>query len=144
MSDRPADRIAARRSTRPMPAMTNIAVPREGQPAVKIGAKRSVERPHVLNTSVTDRTLELIDELTRRGATVAAYDPVSMAEAARVLGPRDDVSLVERAEAALQALRREINGSGNDAAWLRGIESQDRMLPEVVRRAAARWHGDQP
>ena len=65
MSDRPADRIAARRSTRPMPAMTNIAVPREGQPAVKIGAKRSVERPHVLNTSVTDRTLELIDELTR-------------------------------------------------------------------------------
>lgn len=65
MSDRPADRLAARRSTRPMPTMTNIAVPREGQPAVKIGAKRSVERPHVLNTSVTDRTLELIDELTR-------------------------------------------------------------------------------
>ncbi|MCY4753347.1 UDP-glucose dehydrogenase family protein [Pelomonas aquatica] len=47
-------------------------------------------------------SLVVIDELTRRGATVAAYDPVSMAEAARVLGPRDDVSLVERAEAALQ------------------------------------------
>lgn len=47
-------------------------------------------------------SLVIIDELTKRGATVAAYDPVSMAETARVLGPRDDVSLVERAEAALQ------------------------------------------
>ena len=65
MSNRPADRLAARKSTRPMPTMANIVVPPEGQPAVKIGAKRSVERPHVLNTSVTDRTLELIDELTR-------------------------------------------------------------------------------
>lgn len=45
--------------------------------------------------------LVVIDELTRRGATVAAYDPVAMGEAARVLGPRDDVSLVERADAAL-------------------------------------------
>ncbi|HEY6894295.1 MAG TPA: UDP-glucose/GDP-mannose dehydrogenase family protein [Rhodanobacteraceae bacterium] len=47
-------------------------------------------------------SLVIIDELTKRGATVAAYDPVSMSEAARVLGPRDDVVLVERAEAALQ------------------------------------------
>jgi UDPglucose 6-dehydrogenase len=47
-------------------------------------------------------SLVVIDELTRRGATVAGYDPVSMTEAARVLGPRDDVTLVERAEAALQ------------------------------------------
>ncbi|RTL24179.1 MAG: UDP-glucose/GDP-mannose dehydrogenase family protein [Burkholderiales bacterium] len=47
-------------------------------------------------------SLVVIDELTKRGATVAAYDPVSMTEAARVLGPRDDVTLVERAEAALQ------------------------------------------
>ena len=47
-------------------------------------------------------SLVVIDELTKRGATVAAYDPVSMAEAARVLGPRDDVSLGDRAEAALQ------------------------------------------
>lgn len=46
-------------------------------------------------------SLVVIDELTRRGATVAAYDPVSTAEAARVLGPRDDVTLVDRAEAAL-------------------------------------------
>ncbi|PZP34349.1 MAG: UDP-glucose 6-dehydrogenase [Roseateles depolymerans] len=47
-------------------------------------------------------SLVIIDELTRLGATVAAYDPVSMAETARVLGPRDDVALVDRAEAALQ------------------------------------------
>jgi UDPglucose 6-dehydrogenase len=47
-------------------------------------------------------SLVVIDELTRRGATVAAYDPVAATEAARVLGPRDDVKLVERAEAALQ------------------------------------------
>ncbi|MFG6443585.1 UDP-glucose dehydrogenase family protein, partial [Roseateles sp. LKC17W] len=46
--------------------------------------------------------LVVIDELTKRGATVAAYDPVSMPETARVLGPRDDVTLVERADAALQ------------------------------------------
>ncbi|MCH8856225.1 MAG: UDP-glucose/GDP-mannose dehydrogenase family protein [Proteobacteria bacterium] len=47
-------------------------------------------------------SLVVIEELTKRGATVAAYDPVSMTEAARVLGPRDDVTLVERADAALQ------------------------------------------
>jgi UDPglucose 6-dehydrogenase len=47
-------------------------------------------------------SLVIIDELTRRGATVAAYDPVSMPETARVLGPRDDVTLVARADDALQ------------------------------------------
>ncbi|MDR7334843.1 UDP-glucose/GDP-mannose dehydrogenase family protein [Roseateles asaccharophilus] len=47
-------------------------------------------------------SLVVIDELTKRGATVAAYDPVSMTEASRVLGPRDDVVLVDRADAALQ------------------------------------------
>lgn len=47
-------------------------------------------------------SLVVLDELTRRGATVLAYDPVSMSEAARVLGPRDDVRLVRRAEEALQ------------------------------------------
>lgn len=46
-------------------------------------------------------SLVVIDELTARGATVAAYDPVSVPEAARVLGPRDDVTLVTHAEAAL-------------------------------------------
>ncbi len=47
-------------------------------------------------------SLVVLDELTRRGATVLAYDPVAMPEAARVLGPRDDVRLVRRAEDALQ------------------------------------------
>jgi UDPglucose 6-dehydrogenase len=47
-------------------------------------------------------SLVIIDELTKRGATLAAYDPVSMPETARVLGPRDDVALVESADAALQ------------------------------------------
>ncbi|PTT76841.1 UDP-glucose 6-dehydrogenase, partial [Pelomonas sp. HMWF004] len=47
-------------------------------------------------------SLVVIEELVKRGATVAAYDPVSMPETARVLGPRDDVTLVERADAALQ------------------------------------------
>ncbi|KQW41967.1 MULTISPECIES: UDP-glucose/GDP-mannose dehydrogenase family protein [unclassified Roseateles] len=47
-------------------------------------------------------SLVVIDELTKRGATVAAYDPVSMPEAARILGPRDDVRLVQRADMALQ------------------------------------------
>ncbi|MBL8279688.1 MAG: UDP-glucose/GDP-mannose dehydrogenase family protein [Pelomonas sp.] len=47
-------------------------------------------------------SLVIIDELTKRGATVAAYDPVSGDEAARVLGARDDVKLVEHADAALQ------------------------------------------
>ena len=47
-------------------------------------------------------SLVIIDELVKRGATVAAYDPVSMTETARVLGPRDDVALVDRAEAALK------------------------------------------
>ena len=47
-------------------------------------------------------SLVIIDELTQRGATVSAYDPVSMPETARVLGPRDDVQLVDRAQSALQ------------------------------------------
>ena len=46
-----------------------------------------------------------------------------------------------RAEAALQYMRREINGLGNDATWLRRVEAENHLLPEVVRRAAKRWHG---
>lgn len=46
-------------------------------------------------------SLVVIDELTRRGATIAAYDPVSMLEASRLLGARDDVAFVARAEMAL-------------------------------------------
>ena len=33
------------------------------------------------------------------------------------------------------------NGLGNDATWLRRIEEENHLLPEVVRRAARRWHG---
>jgi UDPglucose 6-dehydrogenase len=47
-------------------------------------------------------SLVVLEELTRRGATVLAYDPVAMPEAARVLGPRDDVRLVRRAVDALE------------------------------------------
>lgn len=65
MTDSPAARLAARRSTRPMPS---IIIPPEGQPAVQIGSKmvnrRSVQRPHVINTPVTERTHKLIDEIT--------------------------------------------------------------------------------
>jgi UDPglucose 6-dehydrogenase len=46
-------------------------------------------------------SLVVIQELTSRGATVAAYDPVATEEASRVLGPRDDVTLTARADAAL-------------------------------------------
>ena len=46
-------------------------------------------------------SLVIIDELTKRGATVAAYDPVAMPETARILGARDDVTLVARADEAL-------------------------------------------
>ena len=58
-----------------------------------------------------------------------------------LLGRLDSHAGDLRAEAALQYLRREINGSGNDAAWLRQVEAAEHLLPEVVRRAARRWHG---
>ncbi|MFG6414294.1 YbdK family carboxylate-amine ligase [Roseateles sp. DC23W] len=46
-----------------------------------------------------------------------------------------------KAEPALQYLRREIAGTGNDATWLRQIEADEHLLAEVVRRATRRWHG---
>ena len=46
--------------------------------------------------------LVIIDALLARGATVAAYDPVAMEEAQRVLGPRAGLAYAERAEAALE------------------------------------------
>ena len=45
-----------------------------------------------------------------------------------------------RAEPALRLLRRELDGDGNDATWLRGIEAADHLLPEVIRQASRRWH----
>lgn len=47
-------------------------------------------------------SLVIMDALTRRGATIAAYDPVAMTEAARILAGRDDVSLAARGEEALE------------------------------------------
>jgi hypothetical protein len=61
MTDSPAARLAARKSTRPMPA---IVLPREDQPALRIGNKRSVKRPHVINTPISDRSHKLLDDLT--------------------------------------------------------------------------------
>ena len=45
--------------------------------------------------------LVVIEELTRRGAAVAAYDPVAMHEAAKLLSQAMGVSFCERAEHAL-------------------------------------------
>lgn len=58
----------------------------------------------------------------------------------RVLSCLDTHASDLRAEAALLHLRREINGTGNDAAWLRQVEAGQHLLPEVVRQAAMRWH----
>jgi len=44
----------------------------------------------------------VVAELTRRGARVQAYDPVAMAEAARVMGDTPGFSLAPSAQAALQ------------------------------------------
>jgi UDPglucose 6-dehydrogenase len=44
---------------------------------------------------------ELIEALWAAGARVRAYDPVAMAEARRIYGQRDDLTLCESAEAAL-------------------------------------------
>jgi glutamate---cysteine ligase / carboxylate-amine ligase len=47
-----------------------------------------------------------------------------------------------RAEEAMRILQREVAGHGNDATWLRKIEARDHLLPDVVRQAALRWHGE--
>jgi UDPglucose 6-dehydrogenase len=46
-------------------------------------------------------SLVIIEELVKRGATVAAYDPVSMPETQRILGDRSDVRLAARGDDAL-------------------------------------------
>ncbi|MGQ3052613.1 MAG: YbdK family carboxylate-amine ligase [Roseateles sp.] len=58
-----------------------------------------------------------------------------------VLSRLDSHAADLRAEPALQYLRREITGIGNDATWLRRVEEEEHLLPEVVRRATRRWHG---
>jgi UDPglucose 6-dehydrogenase len=46
--------------------------------------------------------LVIIDALLAAGATVAAYDPVAMTEARRIVGTRDGLVFAERAESALE------------------------------------------
>ncbi|MDE2368449.1 MAG: glutamate--cysteine ligase [Burkholderiales bacterium] len=46
-----------------------------------------------------------------------------------------------RADEALAYLRAEIEGVGNDAAWIRGLQEHEHLLPEVVRQQTLRWRG---
>jgi carboxylate-amine ligase len=48
------------------------------------------------------------------------------------------------AEDALRFIRDELNGSGNDATWLRGVQERENLLPEVVRQQCLRWAGQTP
>lgn len=47
-----------------------------------------------------------------------------------------------KAEDAIALFRRELNGSGNDANWLRGVHAKEKLLNEVVRQQCLRWTGD--
>ena len=47
-------------------------------------------------------SIELIKELTRRGASIVAYDPVAMNEAKRAMGPRGGLRFASTAMAALE------------------------------------------
>jgi carboxylate-amine ligase len=49
-----------------------------------------------------------------------------------------------RAEAAIDYLKRELAGCGNDAAWLRARHAEERLLPELVRQQCLRWAAGQP
>ena len=46
-----------------------------------------------------------------------------------------------KAEGAIQLLRHELDGPGNDATWLRGVKAREGMLAEVVRQQTLRWAG---
>ena len=46
-----------------------------------------------------------------------------------------------KAEEALQLLKTEVDGIGNDAAWLRRLHEREGMLAEVVRQQTHRWAG---
>jgi len=46
-----------------------------------------------------------------------------------------------KAEEAIQILKHEVDGLGNDAAWLRQLHAREGMLAEVVRQQARRWAG---
>ncbi len=46
-----------------------------------------------------------------------------------------------QAEPAIALLRAELDGAGNDAAWIRKVEEREGLLPEVVRQQCLRWKG---
>ena len=46
-----------------------------------------------------------------------------------------------RAEGAIELLRSEVLGVGNDAAWIRNLQQREHLLPEVVRQQTRRWQG---
>jgi len=46
-----------------------------------------------------------------------------------------------RAEGAIELLRAEMAGDGNDASWIRSTFRRERLLPEVVRQQCRRWAG---
>ena len=49
-----------------------------------------------------------------------------------------------RAEPAIELLRGELLGVGNDAAWIRDLQQREHLLPEVVRQQTRRWQGVDP
>jgi carboxylate-amine ligase len=46
-----------------------------------------------------------------------------------------------RAEEAIQLLRAEVLGAGNDATWIRQLQDREHLLAEVVRQQGLRWTG---
>ncbi len=48
---------------------------------------------------------------------------------------------VLRAEGALAYVRRELEGMGNDATWIRATFDREHLLAEVVRQQTQRWAG---
>lgn len=47
-----------------------------------------------------------------------------------------------RAQPALQLLREELAGTGNDATWIRRVQAREHLLPEVVRQQCLRFSGE--
>jgi carboxylate-amine ligase len=53
----------------------------------------------------------------------------------------EEHAIVLKAEGALQFIRSELAGHGNDAHWIRATQDRERLLPEVVRQQTLRWAG---
>jgi glutamate---cysteine ligase / carboxylate-amine ligase len=59
----------------------------------------------------------------------------------RTLAVLDPHAAELKAEAALGFVRRELDGFGNDANWIRATQDRERLLAEVVRQQTVRWAG---